>query len=410
MNEVVPVASNEAETRNDNGKSDASVKIIQRNYTLNDVGALKKKLKHELTRKQDYCLSKEAKNVANVVVQMRTSFFEFTKSKFVHLRENSEILDIKNIQSAKAPTDTSGDAFVEYSVEIVFKADPNVFTIKLTAYTTTCQLMLQPVGEKNGVKTDLGNRGSPRYFVDVFLFPWCQEVIDTKKFDEKISSTLIKALWDEVKRLESLKSKNKNSKHVNSNGDVLDVKCVSKHCTFQGLNPNNKAAVGNCFQCGGFEHFTCAKIKAGHKEDVLNGLMKFYCSDCFTRNSLTEERPRGRLDSLPILSQGYLPKNSKMQDLKAITYVGDKSAAQANTTTEMENESIIHIDAEVHIRCDHCEFAGTPNDLKAHNKKKHELDCPHCAKKWISQELLDIHLGREHKLQCEECDEIFISR
>ena len=134
MNEIEPAASNEAVIIENDGKPDANVKIIQRNYTLNEVGAIKKKLKHE-TRKQVFCL-KEAKDASNVVVQMKTSFFEFTKSRFVQqLREQKEILDIKNVQSAKAPTETSGDAFVEYSVEIVFKVNMAVYTIFFNIYS-----------------------------------------------------------------------------------------------------------------------------------------------------------------------------------------------------------------------------------------------------------------------------------
>ena len=36
-------------------------KVVQRNYTLNDTGALKKKVKFEISRKTDFALGKEAK-------------------------------------------------------------------------------------------------------------------------------------------------------------------------------------------------------------------------------------------------------------------------------------------------------------------------------------------------------------
>ena len=123
-------------------------KILQRNYVLNDVGALKKKMKQE-TRKQDIAIGKEAKDGSNIMVPMKASFFEFVKANFINdLEENEDILQIQNAEGAKAATENSGDAFVEYSMEISFKACENIHTVKLTAYTTTSQLMFQPKGEK----------------------------------------------------------------------------------------------------------------------------------------------------------------------------------------------------------------------------------------------------------------------
>ena len=44
--------------------------VKQRNYKLNDVGALKKKAKHE-TRKNDITIGREAKDFSNITVLMR---------------------------------------------------------------------------------------------------------------------------------------------------------------------------------------------------------------------------------------------------------------------------------------------------------------------------------------------------
>ena len=154
-------------------------KVVQKNYVMNDLGALRKKLKHE-GRKKEYILAKEGKDGCNAVIQMKASFFDFTKAKFIEeIQASQDIDDVKNALAAKAGTDGSGEAYVEYSMDIVFRAKDNVHTVKLTAYTTTCQLMIQPVGEQSGIKLNLGSRGTPMYFVDTFLFPWCEKAVET---------------------------------------------------------------------------------------------------------------------------------------------------------------------------------------------------------------------------------------
>ena len=147
-------------------------KVVQRNYVMNDVGALRKKLKHE-ARKQEFAISKEAKDASNIVVQTKASFFDFTKAKFIdEMYSNPDIVEVDNAESAKAATEVSSDAYVEYAMDITFRANDISHTIKLTAYTTTCQIMIQPKGEQGGLKQHLGSKGSPRFFVENFLIPW----------------------------------------------------------------------------------------------------------------------------------------------------------------------------------------------------------------------------------------------
>ena len=122
------------------------------------------------------------------------------------------------------------------------------------------------------------------YFVDTFLIPWCSKAIESKVFNDKLSAVYIAAINEEIRRIESskvdLKKSNRNS---SVSGEITDAKCVSRGCSFQGLNPNNKAAVGVCAKCCSFEHFACVKIKAEHKEDILKGIMRYYCSEYFLR-------------------------------------------------------------------------------------------------------------------------------
>ena len=69
--QVAEKAPSEANPKeNDAGKKKG--RIVQRNYILNNVAALKKKAKCETSRKQEFAFSKEAKNGSNVGIQMKT--------------------------------------------------------------------------------------------------------------------------------------------------------------------------------------------------------------------------------------------------------------------------------------------------------------------------------------------------
>ena len=110
----------------------------------------------------------------------------------------------------------------------------------------------------------------------------------------------------------------------------LKAKCAAKICSFQGLNPQNKSAVGTCVKCGNHEHFSCVGITAQYKEDVMLGRMSYICSLCFNKNpSIIQKSPsRPRLNSLPIVAQGYLFKASRPANLKAITNKADLNQSQ----------------------------------------------------------------------------------
>ena len=71
--------------------------VCQRNYVLNDSNALKKKVKNE-KRTEPFNLGTEARNGANMVVQMKTSFFEHFKSNFIN--DIVKKGDIENVENA----------------------------------------------------------------------------------------------------------------------------------------------------------------------------------------------------------------------------------------------------------------------------------------------------------------------
>ena len=371
--------------------------VTLRNYVMNDLGALRKKLKHE-GRKHDFMISNEAKDCSNTVIQMKTSFFEFTKAKFIEeILQNDDIESVQNAEAAKAATETSGEAYVEFSMDITFKAKEKTHTVKVIAYTTTCQLMIQPKGEQSGVKAHLGSRGTPRYFADTFLIPWCQKSVDSNAFNEKMSGFYLNALNNEIKRMEASKTvlRNEVKKRAKNSvsGDSTNAKCVNKGCSFKGLDPNNKSAVGICANCSNFEHFACIRIKQEHKDDILKGNMKFYCSECFSKNpSIGSSKVRPRLDSLPLLGQGYLFKVTK-------------TVTAIPASTSLEQTPNMNLAITQVIKCDICSFeTDNQDDLTAHNLHVHTYKCDHCAFQAKTQAELEDHVLQQHTIPCNICD------
>ena len=144
---VLPEDINKLESSD--GKKTRKGNVVQRNYTLNDTGALKKKLKWETSRKVDFALGKEAKNGCNISLLMKSSFFEMVKEFFIaDLEEVGDIVLVENAEAAKAGTEHSGDAYVEYSMEITFKVEEKEHAVKMIAYTTSCSMMIQNITEK----------------------------------------------------------------------------------------------------------------------------------------------------------------------------------------------------------------------------------------------------------------------
>ena len=234
--------------------------------------------------------------------------------------------------------------------------------------------MIQPKGEQSGVKTHLGSRGTPRFFVETFLIPWCEKSVESKLYNEKISAFYVAALKEEIKRMESRKGA-KNS------GEITEAKCVSKGCSFQGLNPKNKSAVGLCAKCGNFEHFACVKIKAEYKEDIIKGIMKYYCSQCFSKNpsigSSDTSKQRPRLNSLPVMGQGYLFKVTKSTTATAIT-TGNDAAQQIQTNAGKEMLSITK-ESNTLWNCETCLFETDDQEkLGLHIESNHWLPCDQC--------------------------------
>ena len=119
-------------------------KIKQLNYILNGTSALKKRIKHETNRKEPFTSGTDAKDGSNVVVLMKTSFFEHVKKAFMKdLAVMDEVIEIGNASATKASSSLSGDAFVEYALDVRFRSSDHIHDVKLTAYATTCKLQVQ---------------------------------------------------------------------------------------------------------------------------------------------------------------------------------------------------------------------------------------------------------------------------
>ena len=442
--EKTVVDKNFEQKRVEPGGRKASVK--QRNYILNDVGALKKKLKAE-GKKHEVSIGKEAKDASNITVPMKASFFEFVKAHFINdMLDNVNILKVDNAEGVKAATDNFGDAFVEYLMEITFKVNKHVHCIKLTAYTTTSQLVFQPIGEKSGPKEHLGQKGTPRFFVENFLLPWCSKAISEKRYNEDIASKYYTALKEEIRKLDimklDMKKANKSTLIEVDSMSKADAKCAAKVCNFQGINPQNRAAVGVCAKCGNVEHFACVKIKTDHKEDIIRGVQKYFCSTCFKHNPsliLPETgalvRSRERLDSLPLMGQGYLrithsttakpvqkDQNTEIKKCGICDFQANSlqelgthldtehkpKCLSCDKTFETSTDLIEHTAKEHNIQCNICDASFTDKKrLKEHTKNTHEHACQHCDDLFCSTEELKDHVESNHKFPCSSCNQIF---
>ena len=139
-------------------------KVVQRNYVLNDTAAMKKKLKNEMNKKEPYDKGVDAKDGSNVVLFLKTSLFEYVKSQMMQdLLKMDEVRKIDNAVGIKVKSANSGDGFIEFALDVTFEVYKSFYTVKFTAYATTCKIMIQPIGEKPKSLDSLGKKTVSRY-------------------------------------------------------------------------------------------------------------------------------------------------------------------------------------------------------------------------------------------------------
>ena len=54
-------------------------------------------------------------------------------------------------------------------------------------------------------KEYLGQKGTPRYFVENFLLLWCSKAISEKRYNEEITNKYITALKEDIRKLDIMK-------------------------------------------------------------------------------------------------------------------------------------------------------------------------------------------------------------
>ena len=149
-----------------------SAKVVKRTYVLNELEAMKKKLSFQ-QRSPAISIDGEAKNGVTINVLVKTSLFEYTKAKLINaLEDDPEVVETKQTVVATATSKHSGVADVEYQLECVYKACGNELKVKITCYTTTCDIHITNMGGKSEVKSYLGNKYNARYFAERIIQPY----------------------------------------------------------------------------------------------------------------------------------------------------------------------------------------------------------------------------------------------
>ena len=254
-----------------------NISVEQKGYTLNDMEALRKKLKKS-DLKPATAITDEAKNGSSINIDMKTSLFEYMKEMWIgDMKEHKSITNVTPLAKAQAETNENGKADVEYTFEVTYEAAGNEQTVKIKCYPTKCRMQIQHMGGPSKAKEYLGGLHSPRYFGSNFILPWARKVIDE---NPNLDNAVLPYLRAELRRLdEKAKSGAKKNKVKNTaNGQA---ECSSRKCSFQNtVVLSNTSAYGTCRKCEKYEHFRCAKTKEDEKEEILAGKLAFNCSNC----------------------------------------------------------------------------------------------------------------------------------
>ena len=176
-------------------------KVLKKDYVLNDMEALKKKLDNA-RRNPGIEISGEAVDSSCVTIGVKTALYEYFKSSLMEiLGKDSRIANIKPIQKVIADTNFNGEASVEYQLEIIYLIDGNEHQLKILCFSTTCNIMVQNMGRKTEPKTYFQNRHSAKYFAEEFLLTIGHKALeDVLDMDDRFIPTL----KSELKRMQEL--------------------------------------------------------------------------------------------------------------------------------------------------------------------------------------------------------------
>ena len=133
--------ANEIEVRKRQG-----VNVEQKKYTLNDLEALRKKMKKS-DLKPGISMTDESKNGGNVNIDMKTSLFEYMKEMWIgDMKKIDDIKEVTPITKAQAETGMNGKADVEYTFEVTFNTLGEENKVKVKCYPTKCRIQIQHMG------------------------------------------------------------------------------------------------------------------------------------------------------------------------------------------------------------------------------------------------------------------------
>ena len=282
VNNVKNNATKAAQTSNDDlvmfaKKND---NVIQKDYVLNELEALKKKLDNEHL-KPEISVSNQASDGSNVVISMKTSLYEFMKVNLMDaFNKDCQIVHTKAVKKAIAITHFHEKADIEFQLKIIFRVGENQHKVKVLCYSTTCRMMIQQMGESVEVKEHLNNKTIAIYFAEKFLVDFGKTVLVS---NPKIEDSFIPKLKQEIKRLQQLFFKNKK-KDLKPLPKSMKCETFTKCKKGGNITTNNVDVYAQCTICDGCEHYICASIKGNRRENIINGVEKFVCTICFTKN------------------------------------------------------------------------------------------------------------------------------
>ena len=204
----------------------ATKKVIKKDYILNELDAMKKKLNFQY-RDPAISIEGEAKNGATININLKTSLFEYAKAKLITaFNADSNIVETIQTATATATSKYSGNADVEYQLETVYKANEHQHKVKITCYTTTCKITVTNMEGKSEPKIYLDNKCNARYFAECFLEPFLKKALtDFPNLDDKF----LPMIRNEIDRLQNLENQSSEFRKpvTGSNGGV--AKCVFKY-------------------------------------------------------------------------------------------------------------------------------------------------------------------------------------
>ena len=240
--------------------------------------------------------------------------------------------------------------------------------------------MIQGINERNQAHLHLGGKSTPVYFRDEFVIPWCDKKTDEGKYS--VSKDVQNSLKEASRFIDIKKNNEVNDSKKES------IKCSAKSCSYTGINPQNKTAVGTCTKCGKYEHFS-------------RGILDTFFSTCFSSNpaiSLEQSTEKDMEDE---------DTNIQTRVVKPLAIEFTKSPARTPTKHALVKQ------------CDSCHFeTHCESQLIKHKEQTHKETCTECGEHFQSERGMSVHQATTHRmidrtdpdLACDECPETFNTR